>query len=132
MNPVLDASGALSLSVPIVLVHEDDDENESGRTPTRGTVARLPENAEDLNAPSGLNAWTSTPVNTDRVREVIVTDPLTGARDTYLVLSEEPVGGALYSSVAWRTTRYGLREVSLGAPMMIDFSELDFAAADFN
>ena len=103
------AKDKLSLAVAITLVHVDLDDNESGRTETFGTVARLPVSAEDLNAPSGLNGWTDTPENADRVTGLIVTHPRTGVQDSYTVLSEEPTSGALYSQAGRQTTRYALR-----------------------
>ena len=120
-NPVLAETGPLSTSRPLTLVHYG-----GTRTVTRGTFARLEQTEGELGSAfsrSGLNAWVSTPANTDEVEFVVVDGT------TYRALDEERVLGA------FDTTRFQLVETTdvILPPITVvkHFDPADFGS-DFN
>ena len=95
----LSESGPLALGAPVTLTHAD-----GSTTETRGSLVDLPHGAAHLSAPATALLWTPSPPNRSRVIAADV-----GGRH-YQVLDVEPTSGALYSAVAWQTSRYRLRE----------------------
>ena len=127
MNPVLDATGPLSLSAKIVHEHEDGTE-----TVTRGTSAFRPERDSlfgDDGGGSGWNLWTSTPKNDSRVTRSRVATP-DGTLE-FVVLYAERITGALWGSVKRDTTRYQVCLDESDVAALVDFDPADFDPADF-
>ena len=112
------------MSVPITLLHDDGSESV-----TRGIVGRFPLIVGDLDAPSKLSAWVSSPANEALVFEARVTRR-DGASDVYTVMETEPTEGALYGDLMSATTEYALRFARAVAGVA-DFDPVDFAVADF-
>ena len=113
------------MSVPITLLHDDGSE-----TVTRGIVGRSPLIVEDLDAPSKLSAWVTSPAN-DALRSLKSwsrggTVPATFTRS----METEPTEGALYGDLMSATTEYALRFARAVAGVA-DFDPVDFAIADF-
>ena len=112
------------MSVPITLLHDDGSESVM-----RGIVGRFPLIVGDLDAPSKLSAWVSSPANDALVVQARVTRR-DGAIDAYTVLETEPTEGALYGDIMSATTEYALRFAGAVAALA-DFDPADFSAADF-